>query len=855
MLATQRMSPPNSLFAGNQAGAPLPLIPRRLSRESSSSVPIKVVVQQSSPPLPLDDSGSSSSSDTGRPTVSIRAKRVCSENPPHAEATSRTPRRPPLVYSPGVSLRPTTARNFSESHLQSSSNHSNSGSGSLEPPSSSSVLPVSQSQPRLVRKKSGQLVKSSLKPSKSLSLLTPCSPYSNSKSAPATPIHTPKNVHFDAQLEHVKLFLAEQKPLAVSRDGSPTEDTSGTDTDFPDWVFGSNSSSATRNLTMHHINMPLRLSANNSDVFLQSLELSPDAPSVVGRVRVSNVAYAKSVVARFTFDAWQTTSEVSARYISSPSPRTDIFVFSVRLNDLMARIDGKRMYLAVRYSVAGREIWDNNGGRDYLVEFALESKSKDSERELEREKEREREREREDRIRRPNPDPTTIASLRSTLEKVVAPSPVPRYDFSQSLSSRWVPPSLPHTPVARTHSNSAHTHAHARAHLHARTQTHPSPGSTPRPVPKFQANLNSIPWPKGAKEREKEKWTPPLGSPRDASGEDRLPFAICDHGSGREDLPLPVKPPIHTPTPGRHHRRGYFAHVHHSSASEKASGVRRTPPGSPVGLASESEEDESGSGDDESEGEGEKTPMPGRCYSFPPTSTRTGAGVGSGTGTAGLGFYGHPDVGRTGAGAGVALGEGIGIGMRMSMERGMGMGVRIGEDSELSTPSFGSSRAASPSPSPSPSPTESEVTTETDDTETETETETEGEDGDDRKISSDSSGSYKEFLSRFCFFTGTGTATGVGLFPDSPPHALPPYPHSSHVRAHTYPHPQKRFIVPRAHSASEIIESPPRSLLPLQERAMAVRSPSFDDVLLGSGAATPVGGMSPPAVVGADRAT
>ncbi|KAG6884560.1 hypothetical protein C0993_010070 [Termitomyces sp. T159_Od127] len=631
MLATQRISPPNSVFAGNQAGAPLPLIPRRLSRESSSSVPVKVVIQHSSPPPPLDDSGSSSSSDSGRPTVSIRAKRNSSEKPP--SQGDATPRRPPLLYAPGVPLRPSAPRNFSESHAQLSA----ALSGSFEPVSPSSTLSASQSQPRLIRKKSGQLVKSSLKPSKSLSLLTPCSPYPNSKSAPATPTHTPKNVHFDSQLEHVKLFLAEQKPLAVSRDGSPTEDTaSGTDTDFPDWVFGSNSSSSTRNLTMHHINLPPRLSTSKKEVLLESLELSSDAPSVVGRVRVANLAYTKSVVARFTFDAWQTTSEVSARYVSSPSLRTDIFVFNVRLNDLMARIDGKRMYLAIRYSVGGREIWDNNDGQDYLVEFGIASKPKDSERELALA--REREREREDRSRRPTPDPTAIASLRSTLEKVVAPSPVPRYDFSQSLSSRWVPPSLP-PPASRPSSNAAHSHE--------RTQVPLSPGTTPRPVPKPHGNPNSIPWPRGARdtERERQRWTPPLGSPRDVSDDERPPFARFARGSGgdadKQDSSFPVNPRVHvhspTPTPGRHHRRGYFDFHHANGESAKGSGVRRTPPGSPpVGIMPESEDEDSGSGESEGDEEGETTPMPGRCYSFPPTSARVGAGGATATTTLGI---------------------------------------------------------------------------------------------------------------------------------------------------------------------------------------------------------------------------
>ena len=109
--------------------------------------------------------------------------------------------------------------------------------------------------PALIRKKSGEVVKSSLKPFRAagpdgLSLhlpspsksgfTTPASPGSPEgspprgrlfhKSCPTTPTAS-KFVHFDAQLERVKLFLAEQKPAAVSRDGSPTEDsdTSGTE--------------------------------------------------------------------------------------------------------------------------------------------------------------------------------------------------------------------------------------------------------------------------------------------------------------------------------------------------------------------------------------------------------------------------------------------------------------------------------------------------------------------------------------------------------------------------------------------------------------------------------------------------
>lgn len=90
----------------------------------------------------------------------------------------------------------------------------------------------------LIRKKSGELVKSSLKVS-----MTPTydsnplsassnastefsSPYAGSKSLPTTP-SCPKYVHFDTRLERVRLFLSEQKPAAVSRSGSPSDENGG----------------------------------------------------------------------------------------------------------------------------------------------------------------------------------------------------------------------------------------------------------------------------------------------------------------------------------------------------------------------------------------------------------------------------------------------------------------------------------------------------------------------------------------------------------------------------------------------------------------------------------------------------
>ena len=228
-------------------------------------------------------------------------------------------------------------------------------------------------------------------------------------------------VHFDSQLEHIKVFRATSRPVAVSRDGSPTYDdtTSGGEGDsasegpsladfiprprprrlVPGGTTGEEEEAVRRMLMMRVLNMPKRDPSNDdADVRLEGLHLADDAASVQGIVRVRNIAFEKTVAIRFTFDGWQTTSEVLARWSESyiprntvsssiprnravstpvsglktdepPAPTFDRFTFSIRLSDLLLRIDEKTLVLAIRYCSAGREMWDNNDGQNYRAVF------------------------------------------------------------------------------------------------------------------------------------------------------------------------------------------------------------------------------------------------------------------------------------------------------------------------------------------------------------------------------------------------------------------------------------------------------------------------------------------------------
>ncbi|WWC85995.1 uncharacterized protein L201_000866 [Kwoniella dendrophila CBS 6074] len=230
---------------------------------------------------------------------------------------------------------------------------------------------------RLIRKKSGEILKSALKyggpllpngtPIHVRETLEEAARF-ESKSCPTTP-SCPKYVHFDAQLERVKLFLHDQKPQVVSRDGSPTADTTSEGDEFPFPSSTDEEREVKKVLTVSLPNFPTT-HAPDSELYLESLFLEDDRKALKGVVVCANISFQKWVAVRFTFDWWQTTSEVTATYKESiKGGKYDRFTFSIKLNDILAKIEEKTLFMAIRYNAESREIWDSNGGQNYQVLF------------------------------------------------------------------------------------------------------------------------------------------------------------------------------------------------------------------------------------------------------------------------------------------------------------------------------------------------------------------------------------------------------------------------------------------------------------------------------------------------------
>jgi hypothetical protein len=176
-------------------------------------------------------------------------------------------------------------------------------------------------------------------------------------------------VHFDSQLERVKLFLQDQKPQVVSRAGSPENHYTTSEGEEYPFPPTDEERDETKELQIKLPNFPTS-HAPEAELYLESLFLDDDRKGLRGIVACKNLSFQKWVAIRFTLDWWQTTSEVTATHKDTiKGGLFDRFTFTIKLHDILAKIEEKTLFLAIRYSTDGREIWDSNGGQNYQVNF------------------------------------------------------------------------------------------------------------------------------------------------------------------------------------------------------------------------------------------------------------------------------------------------------------------------------------------------------------------------------------------------------------------------------------------------------------------------------------------------------
>ncbi|KAF9085127.1 hypothetical protein BGX29_002154 [Mortierella sp. GBA35] len=190
-----------------------------------------------------------------------------------------------------------------------------------------------------------------------------CRPSSIRSHSSPTPFTSPKYVHFNTQLEHVRLFLQGETPSCVGERETLVDhrqqdrSTSNIKVSLSNW-------SPVKADTFQ----PVNIDSGAAPLRVETVVLSEDQTQLHGKILVQNIAFHKHVSVRYTIDFWQTQCEVGAEFEESiKGTSVDRFKFVIPL-DMERSMVEKTFCMAVKYRVIGREFWDSNNGMNYHIE-------------------------------------------------------------------------------------------------------------------------------------------------------------------------------------------------------------------------------------------------------------------------------------------------------------------------------------------------------------------------------------------------------------------------------------------------------------------------------------------------------
>ncbi|KAF9286784.1 hypothetical protein BGZ88_008889 [Linnemannia elongata] len=175
---------------------------------------------------------------------------------------------------------------------------------------------------------------------------------------------SPKYVHFNSQLEQVRLFLQGEMPSCVAdRETIVDARQNGESTSDIKLALTNWSPVAAGTFQPGDIN-----AAGAAPLRVETMTLSQDQTELQGKILIHNIAFHKRVSVRYTTDYWQTQTEVAAEYEESiPGSALDRFAFKIPMEMEKTMVE-RSFCFAVRYQVIGREFWDSNNGMNYQVE-------------------------------------------------------------------------------------------------------------------------------------------------------------------------------------------------------------------------------------------------------------------------------------------------------------------------------------------------------------------------------------------------------------------------------------------------------------------------------------------------------
>ena len=178
------------------------------------------------------------------------------------------------------------------------------------------------------------------------------------------------------------------RPRAVSGGAEDTE-TENEGYESPSYLFSKTSDPFSIDIDSTQSSpVPSPDPTTGANVYLETIVFPRSRPPTLrGSVLVKNVAFEKLVALRFTLDNWQTTSEVTCKFVCSlpalpppfppervaiaaPKVGWDRFSFLIRLEDVERKLIERTIFLVARFTATSvGEWWDNNNDKNYKLQF------------------------------------------------------------------------------------------------------------------------------------------------------------------------------------------------------------------------------------------------------------------------------------------------------------------------------------------------------------------------------------------------------------------------------------------------------------------------------------------------------
>lgn len=113
--------------------------------------------------------------------------------------------------------------------------------------------------------------------------------------------------------------------------------------------------------------LAFRRKLDQNSVSLENVIVRESEQCLVGTVKVRNLAYDKEVVVRASSDCWSTHEDVYCTYVEQPGSPGPLILYDTFRFRLTLPVASDIVEFCVRYRTDGKESWDNNENKNYLV--------------------------------------------------------------------------------------------------------------------------------------------------------------------------------------------------------------------------------------------------------------------------------------------------------------------------------------------------------------------------------------------------------------------------------------------------------------------------------------------------------